>query len=81
MRQIKPIRNFIDAVIYGETSVADICHFIDLWHESDGSLDLPEFLGMTEDEFAEFGGAEPEGRDATLENIVNRYRSKSLDKD
>lgn len=44
--------NFIDLALSGNAGLEDIDDFVDAWHESDGSVTLPDFLGMTPDEYA-----------------------------
>lgn len=45
-------RNFVDLCLTGDAIVEDIYDFVDRWHESESSLTLPEYLGMTADEYA-----------------------------
>jgi len=46
----KPI-NFVKACLTSESRAEDIYNFIDQWHESDATMPLPEYLGMTADEY------------------------------
>ncbi|MBP6740189.1 MAG: hypothetical protein KA146_09360 [Leptospiraceae bacterium] len=43
--------NFITLCILGFNLIDDIDDFIDKWHESESSLTLHEYLGMTHDEY------------------------------
>lgn len=43
---------FIDLCLQGEAMATEIDEFVDRWHESDSGESLPEYLGMTEQEYA-----------------------------
>jgi hypothetical protein len=43
--------NFVSAALSGRASVDDLDDYIDEWHDSDATLSLHEFLGMTWDEY------------------------------
>ncbi|MBL0264839.1 MAG: hypothetical protein IPQ05_13460 [Leptospiraceae bacterium] len=43
--------NFITLCILSFNLIDDIDDFIDKWHESESSLTLHEYLGMTHDEY------------------------------
>lgn len=46
--------NFISECIKGVTLMSEINDYIESWHESDSSLSLHEFLGMSKKEYALF---------------------------
>ena len=43
---------FIDAVLAGEAFWTDIDEWVRRWHAGEGTGELPEFLGMSGDEYA-----------------------------
>jgi len=43
---------FMELYLRGQVAADDIDDFIDNWHESPGSQELFEYLGMTKDEYA-----------------------------
>jgi hypothetical protein len=43
---------FIDLCLRGKARPAEIDDFVDLWHESESTLPLHEFLGMTTEEYS-----------------------------
>ncbi len=43
--------NFMDMCLSGEALPDEIGDFVDRWHESDGTLSIHEFLGMTREEY------------------------------
>ncbi|MDF3821617.1 hypothetical protein P3G55_17055 [Leptospira sp. 96542] len=45
-------KSFIDLCLAGERFIDEIDDFVDEWHDSDSTLSLSEFLGMTKDEYA-----------------------------
>ena len=47
-------KNFIELLKEGKVTIEDIDDYIDMWHGSDSKLSLPEFLGMTNEEYAMF---------------------------
>lgn len=46
--------NFINDCINGDALLTEIHDYIDAWHESDSPLELHDYLGMTEKEYALF---------------------------
>lgn len=44
-------QSFMEQLIKGEAPPEAMDDFIDLWHEGDDTRSLPEFLGMSEDEY------------------------------
>lgn len=44
--------NFIENCINGDALIYEIDDYIDSWHNSDSSLELHEFLGMSLKEYA-----------------------------
>jgi len=46
------MKSFIEKVLAGKATAESIDNFIDQWHEGNGSETLPDYLGMTEDEYA-----------------------------
>ena len=45
-------KRFIDLALNGEVLADEIDDFIEAWHESDSAEELPEFLGMTDQEYS-----------------------------
>ena len=45
-------KRFIDLALNGEVLADEIDDFIEAWHVSDSAVELPEFLGMTEQEYS-----------------------------
>jgi hypothetical protein len=43
--------SFIDQALSGDALLFEIDDFVDRWHESDSSLPLHQYLGMTEAEY------------------------------
>lgn len=67
-------KTFIEAVLAGEAQLADIDDYVDAWHTADEEgPDLPEFLGMTFEEYAQWVG-DPK----VLEGIVETRRLSLL---
>jgi len=44
--------NFIEKCLLREARPEDIDDFIELWHQNPGEQSLPEYLGMTRNEYA-----------------------------
>lgn len=44
--------SFIERSVAGQAGLHEIDDCVDAWHESDGTLALNDFLGMTLDEYA-----------------------------
>jgi len=40
--------NFYEKYLIGETSIDDIDDYIEEWHNGDSTLELHEYLGLTE---------------------------------
>ena len=43
--------DFVERCANGTAEPEEIDDYVDLWHESDSQLSLPEYLGMTEEEY------------------------------
>ncbi len=63
--------NFILNCINGDALLSEIDDYIDLWHDSNTELSLPEFLGMTKEEYTLFVEDEQ-----YLASIVTAHREK-----
>lgn len=48
-------RTFLGQCVAGTQTVHDVDDWIDRWHEGDGKVSLHEFLGMTWEEYGNFG--------------------------
>ncbi len=46
--------NFITDCLNGDALMSDVNDYIDKWHESDGTLPLHDFLGMSKKEYMLF---------------------------
>lgn len=44
-------QGFVQLCHAGKARLDDIHDFIDRWHDSDSDVALPEFLGMTEEQY------------------------------
>ncbi len=42
---------FINKCILGEENPENIEDYVDMWHESESTLELHEYIGLTEDEY------------------------------
>lgn len=75
--------NFIEACIKGEVLLEEVDDFIDTWHDSDSSIPLYEYLGMTKKEYALFVEDEnylaiivtAHKQDEPIENIIENQIS------
>jgi hypothetical protein len=45
-------RTFLSKCLDGEACVSEIDDYIDAWHDGEGTRSLPEFLGLTDEEYA-----------------------------
>lgn len=63
-------KSFIEMVLDGASSIDDVDDFVERWHESDSSMSLHEYLGMSWDDYALWVGGADE-----LEAIIARRRS------
>lgn len=45
-------RTFVAAVLAGDAMPVDIDDYIDAWHDSSEDISLPDFLGLTDHEYA-----------------------------
>ncbi|MGI6456143.1 MAG: hypothetical protein ACOX5R_11060 [bacterium] len=64
--------SFIEQCIRGEASPDEIEEFIEIWHRSNSSMKLCEFLGMTEQEYS-LWLLNP----CSLPAIISSYRQKN----
>ena len=51
IKEIIKTMTFVEALKYGLVDYNDIDHFVDTWHEGDSTLEIDEFLGMTEEQY------------------------------
>lgn len=51
IKDITKTMTFVEALEYGLVDYNDIDHFVDAWHEGDSTLEIDEFLGMTEEQY------------------------------
>ncbi len=63
-------KSFIEQVMDGQASCADVDDFVDRWHEGDSTTSLHEYLGMSAEDY----GTWVEDQDS-LWSIVARRRS------
>ncbi len=63
-------KSFIEQVMDGQTSCADVDDFVDRWHEGDSAMILHEYLGMSFEDYSLWVGSPDK-----LEAIVARRRS------
>lgn len=70
----KKPKTFIDKCVSGETTIDQIDDYIDEWHVSkEDNGELYEFLGLTEEEYAEWM---PTGKTEVLERIVSILKAR-----
>ncbi len=50
----KSWKSFVESCLAGETHAVEIDRFVDQWHESDFACSLPEYLGFSDEEYAEW---------------------------
>lgn len=48
-------RTFLGQCVDGKQTVDDVDDWIDRWHEGDSKVSLHEYLGMTWEEYSNFG--------------------------
>ena len=51
IKEIIKTMTFVEALKCGLVDYNDIDHFVDAWHEGDSTLEIDEFLGMTEEQY------------------------------
>lgn len=66
---------FVELCLRGEVSVSEIEDFIDLWHDSNDKQTLPEFLGMTDSEYA-LWVEQPDSLDAIIFARKNNVKER-----
>ena len=54
-KDVGKMSNFLDRCLSGDALIEDIDDYIDDWHQSDSDQSLPEFLGMTRNEYRLWG--------------------------
>lgn len=72
--------NFIEDVIAGQATSENFNNYIDQWHQADTDKTLPQWLGITNEEYFEFLSAEPGKVRETIENIINNYQLNKIAK-
>ena len=54
IKEIIKTMPFVEALKKGLVDYEDILDFIDAWHEGDSTLEIDEYLGMTEEQYFEY---------------------------
>lgn len=72
--QIQPQQtsNFITDCIAGKSSILNISHYVEEWHNSGSKLPLYKYLGMSDDEYMRFFRNE-----SSLEDIINTHKNNT----
>ena len=68
--------SFIDALVAGAASFDDFEDYVEYWHTNPLSMELHEFLGMSDIEFGKM--LVSGGSDAFLQGIVDSRRCVSI---
>lgn len=63
-------RSWVDRWLAGEISMTQIREYIEYWHGNDTGKTLPEFLGMTDQEYGRWLAT---GEDSTLREILDAH--------
>lgn len=71
----RDVMNFVDLCMRGEALADEIDNYVDVWHEGGTGVSLPEFLGLTRDEYA-LWVERPEALNFVLDT---RRRNRSLE--
>ena len=50
----RPSKSFVQSCLSGEARPDEIDHFVDQWHESNAACSLAEYLGFSDEEYAEW---------------------------
>jgi hypothetical protein len=68
----KAVTTFMDELVAGHATADDIYDYVEEWHSTGGKIPMPEFLGMTVEEYTRWA-IEP----AELAAIVAARRARS----
>lgn len=68
---VPPI-TFIDLCLSGKAKLSEVDDYIELWHHTDSSYSLHEYLGMSWEEFKEFGTTP-----SVLTDIIEERKARS----
>ena len=71
--------NFIECCLAGQALAEDIYSFIDQWHESNATVGVAQYLGMTADEYA-LWLEKPESIRSIIFAHQNRVRHREIAK-
>ena len=67
--------SFIDDLMDGKATFADIDRYVEYWHTHDTGRALQDFLGLTDEEFEEWG----KSSDACLEKVIRNASARSAE--
>lgn len=67
--------SFIDDLMDGKATFADIDKYVEYWHTHDTGRTLQDFLGLTDEEFEEWG----KSSDLCLEKVLENASARSAE--
>lgn len=67
--KVEKEKNFVELYLEGRKTLEDIHDHIDDWHEGESKASLPEYLGLTEEEYAAWVQ-----KDSALKDILNKKK-------